>query len=284
MAEDATGTVSTDTGKPASSDLNARGASDAGTGTADGQPGATEQTTQSSGTAAATGEEDTFFDPKDLDPALTPAYKQMQKAFTKKMEAIKKDRSKIEAYDSFSKDPVTQLQTMASRMGYKLTRAEAAAAVAEEGTTAANGDGEWQPKSWNEVFAKATDVIMEKLNPVLADVQATKKMNVEKLLDDSCPDWRQYEDEMTALLTDHPTLAKDPVKLYRLALPPEVLETRATQAALKKLQGKVDASKVSGTSTTKASEVQLPDKPVSFNEAVKAARESLAAQGMRAPR
>jgi hypothetical protein len=280
--EDATGTASTETGKP-TSDLNAKGTTEAGTGKADGQPGATDQTTQSSGTEAGKGEEETFFDPKDLDPALAPAYKQMQKAFTKKMEAIKKDRSKIEAYDAYSKDPVGQMQQMAARMGYKLTRAEAAAAV-KEGGDGETGTEEWQPKTWNDVFQKATQVIMEKLNPVLADVQATKRMNVEKLLDDSAPDWRQYEDEMTALLADHPTLAKDPVKLYRLALPPEVLETRATQAALKKLQGKVDASRVSGTSTTKATGTALPDKPVSFQEAVEAARKSLAEQGLKPPR
>jgi hypothetical protein len=208
------------------------------------------------------------------------------------MEAIKANRQKIDAYDNFSKDPVTQLQTMASRLGYKLTRAEAAAAVKEGEGAAATGDGEWQPQSWNEVFQKAAEILAPKMRedfikefqPLVNEFQATKKMNVEKLLDDSCPDWRQYEEEMTSLLSDHPTLAKDPVKLYRLALPPEVLETRATQAALKKLQGKVDASKVSGTSTTKATEAALPDKAMSFEEAVEAARKSLAAQGIRAPR
>jgi hypothetical protein len=284
MAEDATGTTQADSGKPNNGDLNAKGTTPAGTDNgAGGQPGATEQTTQSSGTVTVKAEEESFFDPKDLTPELMPAYKNMQKAFGKKMEEIKANKKKIDAYDQFSKDPVTQLQTMASQMGYKLTRAEAAAAV-EAGDGKAASAGEWQPQTWNDVFEKATEVIMQKLNPVLADVQATKKMNVEKLLDDSCPDWRQYEDEMTSLLADHPTLAKDPVKLYRLALPTEVLETRATQAALKKLQGKVDASKVGGTSTAKASDVSLPDKPVSFNEAVEAAKKSLAAQGMRAPR
>lgn len=281
MAEDATGTAQAGTGQPAG-DLNAKGTTSTGTTDQGGQPGATDGTTQSSGTKSDQGE-DTFFDPKDLTPELMPAYKSMQKVFGKKMEEIKANRKKIEAYDAYSKDPVTQLQTMAAQMGFKLTRAEATAAVKDgDGSTASTG--EWQPQSWNDVFTKATEVVMEKLNPVLADVQATRKMNVEKLLDDSCPDWRQYEDEMTSLLKDHPTLAKDPVKLYRLALPPEVLETRATQAALKKLQGKVEASKVGGTSTTKATDTALPDKPVSFNEAVEAAKKVLAEQGLKPPR
>lgn len=277
MPDEATGTEATKTGQ-ATTDLNAKGTTEGAPAGGEGQPETTAQTTKPSGTEAASGEaEDTFFDPKDLPPELMPAYKQMQKAFSKKTEIIKANKKKIDAYDQFSKDPVTQLQTMASQMGFRLTRAEAAAAVKDgEGTTS-----EFQPQTWDDVFKKVTDVIMERLSPVLSDVQATKKMNVEKLLDDSCPDWRQYEDEMTVLLQDHPTLAKDPVKLYRLALPPEVLETRATQAALKKLQGKVDASKVGGTSTTKGTETSLPDKPVSFNEAVEIAKKSLAEQGLK---
>jgi hypothetical protein len=277
MPDEATGTESVKTGQ-VSSDLNAKGTTEDAPAGGERQPETPVQTTKPSGTETASGEaEDTFFDPKDLPPELMPAYKQMQKAFSKKTEIIKANKKKIDAYDQFSKDPVSQLQTMASQMGFKLTRAEAAAAVKEgEGTPS-----EFQPQTWDDVFRKATEVIMERLAPVLSDVQATKKMNIEKLLDESCPDWRQYEDEMTGLLQDHPTLAKDPVKLYRLALPPEVLETRATQAALKKLQGKVDASRVGGTSTTKGTESSLPDRPVSFNEAVEIAKKSLADQGLR---
>jgi hypothetical protein len=244
----------------------------------DGQPSATAATTTTSGTPAASGE-DTFFDPKDLDPALVPAYKNMQRTFGKKMEEIKAHRQKIDAYDNFQKDPIGQIQAMASRMGYKLTRAEAAAAA-----DAAGGEGKpatWQPQTWDEVMEKATAKVMEKLSPVFTELQSIKKSSLEKLLDESAPDWRQYEDEMTSLLTEHPTLAKDPVKLYRLALPPEILETRATQAALKKLQAKTDSSKVQGASTTKASTTAIPDKAVSFNEAVNIARQQLAEKGIK---
>jgi hypothetical protein len=125
---------------------------------------------------------------------------------------------------------------------------------------------------------------MQELNPFFSELQAQKKQNIERMLDESCPDWRQYEDEMVKLLKDHPTLSKDPAKLYALAVPHDVLESRATQAALKKLQHKTDAGKVGGTSTTKnAGPMINSDKPLSFNEAVAAAKQALASQGIKAP-
>ena len=131
------GTTAAPSGEPAGTPAaTPTGTTPAGTTDGQGQPSATAQTTTPQGTGAASGE-DTFFDPKDLDPALQPAYKNMQKAFSKKMEAIKASREKIDAYDNFSKDPIGQMQAMAQRMGYKLSRAEAAAAVND----ASNGDG-----------------------------------------------------------------------------------------------------------------------------------------------
>jgi hypothetical protein len=279
MADEGTGTVQD--GQPAGTAAPAVTTQPAGTSDGTGQPGATSQTTNTSGTGDASGE-DTFFDPKDLDPALVPAYKNMQKAFGKKMESIKADRQKIDAYDSFSKDPIGQIQTMAARMGYKLTRADAAA-IADVGGTTQSTSNQWEPKTWDEVMARAKEEVLKDLSPVFAELQTIKKGNLEKILDESAPDWREHEDAMVTLLQEHPTLAKDPVKLYRLALPPEVLESRAAQAALKKLQTKADGARVSGTSTTKQTPSANPTGPISFQEAVEIARRQLAEKGLRGP-
>ncbi len=268
------GTTAAPVGQP---EGTPQGTTPTGTTSGEGQPSATATTTTPQGTTAASGE-DTFFDPKDLAPELMPAYKNMQKAFSKKMEGVKEHRQKIEAYDQFSKDPLGQIQAMASRMGYKLTRAEAQA-VADNTT---GGDGDFQPQTWGDVFSKAKEEIMKDLSPVISEFQTMKKNTMEKLLDDNAPDWREHEEEMITLLREHPTLARDPVKLYRLALPPEVLETRATQAALKKLQDKTNSSKIGGTSTTKQSAPALPDK-MSFNDAVAYAKQKLAEQGIKGP-
>jgi len=279
MSEEVTSGTGPAEGQPATGTAPATGATTtAGTGSGEGQPAGTGQTTAPSGTGQ-TQTEDSFFDPKDLSPELMPAYKQMQRAFGKKMEEIKAHRQKIDAYDAFSKDPVTQLQQMASQMGYRLTRAEAQAVADQQG----GENTPWEPQTWEEVMARAKQEVLKELSPVFSELQTVKKQNIEKMLDDSCPDWRQYEDEMTALLQEHPTLAKDPAKLYALAVPHEILETRATQAALKKLQQKVDSSKVGSTSTTKTQAPAEPDKPLSFNDAVNFARARLAEQGLKAP-
>lgn len=236
------------------------------------------------------GTEQSFFDPRSLDPQLMPAYKEMQKAFSKKTQEISKDRQKIEAYDAFSKDPMGQLQSMASRMGMKLEPA----AQNQGGQQVPGLDipPDWSPNSWGEVFSKflpslaaeAERRAIEKLRPIIGEVQEIKKNNIEKLLDDSCPDWRQYEDEMKQMVMDHPTLVKDPVKLYKMALPPEVLESRATQQALKKLEAKVKSSNTGGTSTTSKHQAEgIPDKKMSFQESVEFAKAKLAKEGLRPP-
>lgn len=247
-----------------------------------GQPAGPAQTTAPQGTGAAGGE-DSFFDPTTLDPSLLPAYKNMQKAFSKKMESIKESRTKIEAFDNFQKDPIGTMQSIARQYGYNLSRADAAAAV-----QAANQQvPDWQPQTWEEVMTKAEERaerrLLDKLGPVLGEIQQIKRSNIEKLLDDSCPDWRQYEDEMMQNLRRHPTLVSDPAKLYMMSVPGDVLESRATQKALQRLQAKSDANKAGGMSTTTKTQAQSAPASLSFSDAVKWAEARLAEQGIRKP-
>lgn len=229
--------------------------------------------------------EDTFFDPRDIEgkPELQAAYKQMQGAFSKKMEAIKASKQKIEAYDAFAADPVSQLQTMARQYGYSLTRAEAAQQLKE---TQVSGD--WEPKSWDEVIQKAEEGAYQRLlkenEPMYNEVKNLRKTNLESYLDSNAPDWRTYEDDMMKTLREHPTLVNQPMALYKLAIPENVLQSRATQQALKKMQDKGRSAEVSGASTTtKKSGLKIPDKPITFDEAVKIAEAQLAEQGIRKP-
>ena len=266
----------------------AEGQSDAGTagttgseteGKAEGQSGvatATEGKTQK-GTQQTS--EETFFNPQDLEgkPELQTAYKDMQRAFGKKMEGIKASQKKIDAFDAFYQDPLTQIQQMASQMGYQLTRGEAAK-VAKE------GEATQEPQTWDEVYKTAEDRaynrIKEELGPMFKEVKELKESNLEKFMDDNFTDWRTYEDKMMANLKSHPSLVSDPGALYRMSVPPEVLESRATQTALKKLQSKAEGSKTSGGSTTKAKPMDEPDKPLSFQEAVEFAKKKLASEGI----
>jgi len=146
--------------------------------------------------------EDTFFDPQSIadKPELMSAYKQMQRDYGRKMEGIKENQQKIDAFNAFNTDPVGTLQNYAKQYGYNLTRAEAAA-VAEQNTVG-------EPQTWEEVYQRASEAaradIMKELEPMLGQVQNIRKGNLERTLDDAAPDWRQYEDQMTTNLRQPP--------------------------------------------------------------------------------
>jgi len=196
-------------------------------------------------TSAKTETEETFFDPKSLDPALMPAYNQMRKAFTQKTQKIAADRQKIEAYDSFTKDPMGQIKQIASQYGYELNHI---GQKSNNQQVHGNQQQDWEPQSWDDVFHKIESRVLEKmgaqLQPVFNTVQQVTASNIERQLDEIDPQWRVYEDDMRETLKEHPTLVKNISQLYRLSVPEEVINSKATQVALKKLENKVNASKI----------------------------------------
>ena len=229
--------------------------------------------------------EETFFDPASLDEALLPAYKQMQRAFTKKTQAIKSGRDKIEAYDAFMRDPKATIQQLAAQYGLNTGQPQRA-------EPQANGfDPNWQPNSWQEVFSKVEELVAPKLRsqwereiaPLMGEFRNIKRTQIERTLDEHVPEWRQYEDEMATLLSSHPSLVNDPNLLARLAIPSEVSEGRAMQKALSKLQQKGEAAQVSAGSTTSRQQSASPKGPMSFQDAVEFAKKKLAEEGIRGP-
>jgi len=233
-------------------------------------PGPDVGTTVAASTQTSESPAESFFDPTDLPEELVPAYKQMQGAFTKKSQSLKEQRDKVEAYDAFVADPVANLRRMAAQYGVQLTGEQQQPAE------------EWQPNTWEEVISKTKDEtrreVLAELQPLLNEVRGIKRTNVEATLDAEVPEWRQYEDEMVDLMKEHPTLANDPVKLARLALPQEILEGKATQRALRKLEGKGKSAQVSGGSTTSKEPALDPNRKMSFDEAVAFARKKLASE------
>lgn len=238
------------------------------------------------------GPDEPFFDPASLPPELEPAYKRLQGAFTRKMQELSKQRQevaqKVQAYDAFSADPVGNLQKMAAQYGLKISRAEAAAQIAnQQQQPQAQGSqgGEWQPQTWEEVEQRAAQrarsELMKELQPIIGNVQQMRAQTIERQLDDIDPEWRVHEDSMRGNLQKHPTLVDDPVMLYRLSIPADVQERRATQAAIARIEGKTRSGRVSGTtgSTVKSAEATKP--AATFDEAVAQARRMLAEQGRR---
>ena len=228
---------------------------------------------------ALVADSETFFDPSDItDPGLLSQYKQMQAAFTRKMQGVSQQsndaRDKIQQYDAFMADPVNTIQRIASQYGLSVSRGQAQ----HQQSDFQQGD----PKNWDDVYSNAAKTaeqrVMEKMQPLLNDIQSTKKTQIETYLDQNAPDWRQYEDTMTELVTKHPTLSNDPLRLYEMSVPQSVREQRATQAALKKLKQAAHSNNLSGGTTTAPAQ-KTPQKASSFDEAVAMAREQLANKG-----
>ncbi len=228
-------------------------------------------------TAPSVTEEETFFDPKTVPPELLPAYKQMQKAFSKKTQTIAQQRQKLEAYDAFMTDPTTNLKNLAAQYGLQITPAQAAQAVQQ-----AAQEGNWEPQSWDEVFTKVEEKFMAKLQgqlkPLFDNVQQQTAANIEKQLDAIDGNWKLYEDDMMATIKEHPSLVKDVAKLYRLSVPEEVLTSRAVQTALKKLEDKTKGAQVHGEKGV-IKTAPVAKKANSFQEAVEQAKESLKRDG-----
>ena len=261
--------------------------------TAGGQPGAGDGAATTD-TGTQTTEPTEFFDPtrlaelsKDLPPDVLSQVKLLQKelqgSYTKKTQTIADSKRKIQAFDAFEASPVEAMQQMAGRMGYKLTRAEAAAQVnqMQQGDQNQAQGQAWEPKSWDEVLQRATQVaqqnIMKSLQPVLGQATQQRKETIESQLTEIDPSWNQYEDAMVETLKKHPTLKNDPANLYRMSVPAKVLESRATKAALKQMESKANSAQVGGASTTtKLPPAGMPDKALNFNDAVKFAKQQIA--------
>jgi len=233
---------------------------------------------------AAQPEPKQFYDAKDVPAELQETYKRMQGSYTKKMQEVssssKEHRSKIEAYDNFMRDPVGTMQQLAAQQGYKLTRAEAAAAAKE-------AEADWVPKTWDEVIVKAKheakQELMTEMQPFMNEIRNTKRSQIETALDSEYPEWREHETDMIKLINTHPTLASDPAMLVRLAIPKEVLESKATQAALNKLRDKTEANRAtSGSTTAKTATDTKPGVFKNINEAVAFAKDRIRRDGIRA--
>lgn len=262
----------------------------AGTEGAEGQPDATIQTTGDTGPEA----EDVIFDPAEFDrlvSGLTPELqtsanalrKSLQSNYTKKTTQIAGDRTqfenKIKAYDQFEADPVGTIQRYAQQFGLNVSNPN------QEQQTKGLED----PQSWDDVTnhvggiaeQRAYDRIMKDLSPYLGQFQNMRKSAIETELNQIDPAWQNYESVMQDNLKAHPTLANDPKLLYQMSVPSEVLESRATQAALKKLEAKGQSAKVAGSSKTTNQGVTQPTGMMTFAESVAYAKSELAKQGIR---
>lgn len=225
--------------------------------------------------APGTDVESSFFDPASIrgKPELEAAYKQMQGAFTKRMQDFAQHRQKVDAYDRFARDPINTVSAIAQQMGFKLVQA------------GNEQPKDWNPSTWEDVLTeaekRAESRVLKRMEPVYNELRDLKKQSVEGYLDSQFPDWRTYEDDMLRTLQEHPTLANQPDKLYRLSVPEDVWEARATKAAMSKIQQRQQSASMAGATSTTRPTVPEKTGPLSFDQAVEAARRKVSAMGLR---
>lgn len=233
------------------------------------QPGKSVDNTQTSQTAPVV--EDSFFDPKSIEgkPELQAAYKQMQSAWTKKMQSVSSNAKKIEAYDRFEKDPHGTLKAYAKQLGIEIPEPK---------------KQEFQPQTWDDVTAKSKEEakaeVLKELEPYLNEVKAIKRQSIENQLSSIDPQWQLYEDQMSENLQRHPSLVSDPATLYRISVPVEVQEQRAMKKALETINGKKETTPSGGSKTPKEPSTK-PSGPLTWEQSVAIAKEKLASQGYR---
>lgn len=233
------------------------------------QPGKSVDSTQTSQSAPVA--EDSFFDPKSIEgkPELQAAYKQMQSAWTKKMQSVSSNKHKLEAYDRFEKDPHGTLKAYAKQLGIEI---------------AEPAKQEFKPETWDDVIKKTKDEaraeLLKELDPVISQVRDIRKQSIEKQLSDIDPQWQLYEEQMSEMLQAHPSLVTDPAKLYEISLPAEVREQRAMKKALEILNSKKETTP-SGGSTTPKTPSTKPSGPLTWEQSIAHAKAELASRGIR---
>ena len=226
----------------------------------------------------AGGNAESFFDPESIkhDPNLMQAYKQMQGAFTKKMQSASAYQKKIEAYDNFERDPLGTLKNLSQQYGYSLV----------QGQQPQQGEQEKNFETWDDVLkeaeTRAEERVLKRLEPLIGKVSELQQKNTESYLDNNYHDWRLYEDDMVDLIKQHPTLAKDPDMLYRMALPEKVRAAKATKSALTSLTNSSQAAQIAGGSQTTKKPSTKPSGSMSLDQAVEYAKAQLATKGIRA--
>lgn len=206
--------------------------------------------------------------PEDLKVQANALRKSLQGDYSKKTQELSGSRQKVEAYDTLMKDPIAAIHNYAKQYGLTVN-----------GPGQQPGQEEFDPQSWDDVTQKVVKAVEAKFAPMVNELQNLKRSSAETTLNKIDPSWKTYQGEMMQNLRAYPGLANDPAALYKLSVPDNVLASRATQAALKKLEAKGKSSKIASGSTTTRTPAAEPSENMSFAQAVQFAKEKLKAEG-----
>lgn len=201
-----------------------------------------------------------FFDPNQVPAELKESFKRMQGAFTRAMQGLSTEREKVKLYD--------QLMSGDTEQAIKMLAAKAGLRVSRDGEVTSTGDKEDDSPTTRYL----RDVIKKEVAPLFEEIKATQnKIAAESLISQlrsNFPDWYVYENEMATLLEQHPTLRRDPAKLYRLA------KAEAEEVETSERAGSKSEQVITKPSTSRSS-VVVPKKAATIEEAFESAKKQL---------
>jgi hypothetical protein len=188
--------------------------------------------------------------PPEAREAVLSLARSYQADYTRKMQEISGMRTDVQQnqhaaqlMQALQANPQGTIQMLAQQYGVNM-------GAPADGNGAGQSDpADWQPKNWQDarqtIAQEAVNQVLQQLQPVIQQTQEAKQSTIEAQLNDIDPAWKRYEPQMIRTLQMHPTLSSNPEMLYRMSVPAEVLESRATQRALKLLQSKTSSGRVS---------------------------------------
>lgn len=203
-------------------------------------------------------EEQSFMNPNELPKELLPAFKAMQKSFTRAMQRVSSEKDKIAMYDAIMTDPQRAIGQLAAKAGVQIQQPvnqQTGEDVSETETT------KWIKKIVQDTLAPTLDGMRKEQ----ANVKAQGAI---AYLNEAHPDWYLYEDIMAELVRKHPSLKDDLDNLYVLS------KTGADKANLiKKSASK--STKVITQSSKGRGGVVVPEKAKTVHEAFEIAKKQL---------
>ncbi len=199
--------------------------------------------------------------------------KNLLRSYTEKMKEVAGLRLKARLVDAIEANPEETLLELARRFNVKLPKEEEKKPLSGISLSAPKVDEDlpsYIGRAIQEIVPQAVEEAMGKTLQSLKGekgkeyVKESEIQGILDYLDSKYSDWGLYEKEMANLALRHPTLARDPDELYRLAKVSS-LDTRKI-AKSKKERGRKKVQR-SGERSSKPVLTTAKGKKLSFNEA-----------------
>lgn len=231
--------------------------------------------------------------PKKVSPELEAERKALHRAYSNKMKGMADLRLKANLVDQIISNPEQAIHQLAEHYGVKLAD-EGQTATEEEPTLDFDFDpkeDEKLPDYIKRVFQGGFQALAkqqgklqsQKREPVARTPQQRPAITEEDVrrtmdtLENKYDDWGLYEEAMVKLVQQHPTLGKDPDRLYRMAKEDTVaLASKATTKKNKQGKKKTTSSGARRKAKGKLTISTSKGKKMSFDEAWDRAKQDVA--------